>query len=350
MKPELFEDFDFTYFGEGFVNSNLNETTNNETELFSIPQLFNESEFCSDIVLDQDLISFPQISNAEICNIENAIPKKNITEINNLSDQELQACIDSNYKDTPMVLNDEIPNLFFRWLKSPPKRVNAVSPSKLQESSKPGSVFSLSLEVIAFSDGCFVPCTFVDDMIFVVQPCGRKRQKEKGKILPVKSGDLVVLDKNPIGKPLLIEESKENSTTILSVLKKGESIFSFDNLTLTCGSNAARSKNAPDSARKWDWDYYLKVEPLLSSSTTEIRPIISDLVTTDSNRSQTREKRKRPFEDVLPPAKRQALHYNISCGDYFQNAPNIQPIATFSPFQFNSFPALPEKVNFNFKF
>jgi hypothetical protein len=216
---------------------------------------------------------------------------------------------------TPEQFERVLPNcLFLRWYNTPPDRVHATSPSKLVGSSRPGTPFSFAAQLVAkCTDGKFIPFPASYDIVLVASVYGRRKLKTgatKNSDKKITLENLVKLHLNPIGKPLMVSESSENGVGARAILKQGETWVTFDDISLTCGSNAARSQNATPAARVWDWDYHIVVEAL--NPQIPITAVISKHITTDSNRSQTREKRKResdasPTFAPFPPQKKRAL-------------------------------------------
>lgn len=203
-------------------------------------------------------------------------------------------------------------SLYLKWLAIPPERVNAISPSKLNCGPRYyGTPFCFSVELVnKCSNGKFIPFKAPKDIQLVANIYGKRKPKTGAKINE-KSSTLVKLELNPVGKPLMVSETELSTPGVAATIKQGESTAIFERACLTCGSNAARSQSAPAAARIWDWDYYIKVEPV-SVLNNSIVSVVSKHITTDSNRSQTREKKKRdPLPGLVspPPAKKRAIPY-----------------------------------------
>lgn len=185
-------------------------------------------------------------------------------------------------------------NLYLRWSYSPPERVHATSPSKLLSNPRAGAPFWCSVQLCAHCPSLskYVAFPAPENITFSASIYGKRKLKTGAARTQCadqfsRRSEYVKLQNNPAGKPLLV---RGESATIETTLKKGESVAVFDSLSLTCGSNAARSPKALPAARNWDWDYHL----LIKSNTESpcVHSLISKHLTTDSNRSQTREKRK----------------------------------------------------------
>lgn len=276
-----------------------------------------------------------------------SVEKTKLPNLSDLSDRELQDLIQQNFIANESVSIDCGASLYLKWVVSPPDRVHATSPSKLTGPHRPGGSFSFSVQLVAKKDDSFIPCNANEDIVLCVRVFGRSKSKSKEENTSTKN--LVLLENNPIGKPLLVNESSP-SPVITAVIGKGESIASFSGLSVTCGSNPARSKIAPEAARDWDWDYFLKIE-VQDGYGPVVEPIISHHITTDSNRSQTREKRKRPATcndySMFPPCKKQATNFPIApYFGIFQPHPTVQAVPT--PFGFSGsygLPSLPNKLS-----
>lgn len=270
-----------------------------------------------------------EVRNERVVAVPSSIQQKKLPLLANLSDHELQEVIEQHFVDVSPKKSDQMPDLYLRWLEAPPDRVHATSPSKLGSQPKPGGSFSFSVQLVTCTENVFMPYSATEDLVLTANVYGKSKSDKKTEL---DSSSLVLLENNPIGKPLMISESGL-SCVVTAVLSKGESVATFKSVSLTCGSNPARSVNAPKAARIWDWDYYLRVNA--QKSGVIVRPLFSKHITTDSNRSQTREKRKRPDDsDVLPPSKRSA-HFPIAPNfGIFQPYPVqcSQTYATFSAF------------------
>merc|ERR1712063_42492 len=207
-------------------------------------------------------------------------------------------------------------NLYLRWSYAPPERVHATSPSKLLSNPRAGAPFWCSVQLCAHCPSLskYVALPAPEDITLSACIYGKRKLKTgaaKTQCTDQSSrrSEYVKLPNNPAGKPLLV---RGESSTIETTLKQGESVAVFDSLSLTCGSNAARSPKALPAARNWDWDYHLLVK-----SNTEalcVHSLISKHLTTDSNRSQTCEKRKLSeleeegaIESESVPVKKQRL-------------------------------------------
>jgi len=185
-------------------------------------------------------------------------------------------------------------NLYLRWSYAPPERVHATSPSKLLSNPRAGAPFWCSVQLCAHCPSLSKYVAIPASENITLSACIYGKRKLKTGAAKTQCPDqfsrrteYVKLQNNPAGKPLLV---RGESGTIETVLKEGESVAVFDSLSLTCGSNAARSPKALPAARNWDWDYHLLIKSNMESMC--IHSLISKHLTTDSNRSQTREKRK----------------------------------------------------------
>jgi len=185
-------------------------------------------------------------------------------------------------------------NLYLRWSYSPPERVHATSPSRLLTNPRAGAPFWCSVQLCAHCPSLskYVAFPAPDNITLSASIYGKRKVKTGAAKTQCseqfsRRNECIKLQNNPAGKPLLV---RGESGTVEIILKKGESVAVFDSLSLTCGSNAARSPKALPAARNWDWDYHL----LIKSNTESlcVHSLISKHLTTDSNRSQTREKRK----------------------------------------------------------
>lgn len=204
-------------------------------------------------------------------------------------------------------------NIYLKWVSSPPERVHATSPARLLTHPRPGAPFTCSVQVCVHcpSLGKYIPFPVEEDLTLSACIYGKRKPKTgAGKNHYVdyymRRSDYVKLVSNPTGKPLLLSGE---SDVIEIKIKKGESEGTFETLSLTCGSNAARSRNALPAARSWDWDYHLLIRSnSMDTSKFCIHSLMSKHLTTDSNRSQTREKRKlsecEEAQKSLPPAKK----------------------------------------------
>jgi len=193
---------------------------------------------------------------------------------------------------TPEQLNSvDKQNLYLRWVEEPPERVHATSPTRLvgSKNPRPGAPFCYSVQLVAYSQqfGVYVPYPAPEKMVISAHMYG-KRKTKTGKPDTTGYNDFVKLITNPVGKPLMV---RNDSGIIDTILEKGQTIAVFDQVSLTCGSNAARAKSAPSEAKGWDWDYHILIKSVHDS--LSIYSLMSKHITTDSNRSQTREKRKR---------------------------------------------------------
>jgi len=286
-------------------------------------------------VLSSATTHFPVAKEESITFPHAPVPKKKLPPIDELSDQELQETIDQHFVDLIPHKNDQQSDLYLRWLQAPPDRVHATSPSKLSNTNKPGGTFSFSLQLVTCFENSFVPYPAPEDIDLVARIYGRTKSKNKNDEEPINSAAYVLLEKNPIGKSLLAAES---GNSVTATLCKGECVVTFSGVYLTCGSNPARSPSAPLAARDWDWDYFMKVEVTdqHKHAGAPIRSLFSRHITTDSNRSQTREKRRRPNEMVFPPCKRNAPNCPIAPNfGIFQPHP-VQSAHTFNPLNDNS--------------
>jgi len=240
--------------------------------------------------------------------------------LRDLTPKELQMHVDKNFKEIPTSsIKESVPPIL-RWITPPPERVHATSPSKLTEVHKPGGAFSFTVQLVSLcEDGTFAPYIANEDITLSVCVCGKNKHKgEKNgsknsspeHFENVNFSDLVVLHKNPIGKPLIVLDTNPNAT-VETIIRKGDSVTIFSGISLTCGSNAARSRTAPEAAKDWDWDYFLRVNV---ENLNTFGPLVSEHITTDSNRSQTREKKKRerPTDLSFPPAKKHASNFPIT--------------------------------------
>lgn len=247
-----------------------------------------------------------------------ASPPAGPTSSSDLNDEELMSLIDANLISNPSELQlaeADSSMLYLRWIKAPPPRVNATSPAQLAQSQKIGTTFSFSVQLVArIADGKFIVMPATEDINIVATMYGIKKSKTTTKQYRADpKAEMVLLQNNPIGKPLLV---LDGSKPVEGTIKKNESSINFDNLSLSCGSNAARSPNAPPAARVWDWDYYMQVSS--KNSEIKLRPLLSNTIATDSNRSQTREKRKRESANMnnsIPDPKKQKL----GCSPFVQN-------------------------------
>jgi len=261
------------------------------------------------------------------------LPCKKLPALDNFSDQELQETIDQHFLNVVPHKTDRCCDLYLRWVQPPPDRVHATSPSKLSSSNKPGGTFTVSVQLVACLDNSFVPYPAPEDIDFIARIYGKRKSKTNKPTQEETNNSpcYVPLDNNPIGKPLLAASVKSAVTATLS---KGESMITFTGVYLTCGSNPARSPTAPIAARDWDWDYFMKVEVNgENDNSATIRSLLSRHITTDSNRSQTREKRRRSDDFEIPPCKRNAPNCPI--------APNFgifqpHPVQSIRPYPFNS--------------
>jgi len=255
-----------------------------------------------------------------------------------LSPQELHDTIARRYVEVSPSPLEPHRGLFLRWREAPPDRVHATSPSKLGEGRRPGGTFHFSVELVAVRENqTFGPFVATEDLVLQARIYGKKKAKSTHS--PRSEDEVICVDEmkhlelNPIGKPLLVMESDPTNSSVRVHLKKGESVANFSGVSLTCGSNAARSQNAPASARVWDWEYYLDISFTESESEISTKSVIPKHITTDSNRSQTREKRKRPVElqQDTPSAKRPSQFPVIApYGSY-------QPLAAHTPTSFTPF-------------
>lgn len=204
----------------------------------------------------------------------------------------------------------ESQSLYLRWVTCPPERVHATSPSRLLPNAREGAPFGFSLQLVAHcpATGKYVPFIADRDIPFTASIYGKRKPKTgavKGNInMTTGRTEYVKLHLNPVGRALLMQDGAD---VVQAVVKKGDSMLNFSELSLTCGSNAARSKKAIPAARVWDWDYHLLIKPL--NQDICIHSLMSKHLTTDSNRSQTRKKRKRNDSDVailceLPATKK----------------------------------------------
>jgi len=246
------------------------------------------------------------------------------------TDDLMENSINRNYISTPSAIQQSLADsnsLYLRWSVSPPDRVHATSPSKLNQGSRCGTPFSFSVELVTkCSNGTFIPFSPSEDIQLVAHVYGKRKPKTGAKTVTNAKSKFVLLEENPIGKPLMVHESS-STPGVRSTIRKGETMATFDGVSLTCGSNAARSQNAPPAARVWDWDYHIRVDVVESEKIIE--PLYSKHITTDSNRSQTREKRKREDSSVAlssPPLKKKLFPLSLH-GESFP-APKV-----FAPFK-----------------
>jgi hypothetical protein len=116
----------------------------------------------------------------------------------------------------------------------------------------------------------------------------------------------VPLTTNPEGSPLLVSGSTDTLSStegyVDIMVQEGSTMATFDLLSLTCGSNAARSSKASAAARAWDWEYHMLISQVLQNEEhVSLQSVMSRHITTDSNRSLTREKRKASDEGPVAP-------------------------------------------------
>lgn len=312
--------------------------------------LFNEVDLSELFSTNSAPISTSEINCA---NPKVSEPRK-LPKLSDLSDHELQEIIEENFVDIPP---HESPlglpsGVYLRWSVSPPDRVHATSPSKLGTPHRGprGGTFSFSVQLVTCSENVFVPYTATEDMTLVARIYGKSKYEKKldRACDPDRDGSnsFVFLEKNPIGNPLLMFDSSAEPVVSV-VIAKGESIASFNNVVLTCGSNPARSASAPAAAKVWDWDYFLKIDVVRPSGSV-IRSLFSEHITTDSNRSQTREKRKRPaeFPTLFPSCKRPANYPIAPNFGIFQprSIKGVQPFAGSFGLAFPAFPSTSLKL------
>lgn len=235
-------------------------------------------------------------------------------------------------------------NLYLRWSLPPPDRVHATSPSRLVTHPRPGTPFECSVQLCAHCPtiGKYIPYPVESDITLSACIYGKRKPKTgAGKShyndYYMRRSDYVKLSHNPAGNPLML---RGNSSVIDVTIPKGKSTANFVNLSLTCGSNAARSRKALPAARGWDWDYHL----LIRSETEKfcIHSLMSKHLTTDSNRSQTREKRKlselneESVEKASPPTKRRKLVVSQTSPESSSSDEDTLPIS-FRPVRMQTF-------------
>lgn len=277
-----------------------------------------------------------------------------LPDLSQLGATELHELMEERYVESSVSLFEPHRGLFLRWKAAPPDRVHATSPSKLGEGRRAGGTFHFTLELVAVRENhTFGPFPATEDQFFQARVYGKKKCKStssprtEDEVISVE--EMKHLELNPIGKPLLIVDSDPSNVQVIGHLKKGSSVVTFAGVSLTCGSNAARSQNAPASARVWDWEYYLSVSTE-KADLINTKAVIPKHITTDSNRSQTREKRKRPdLHHDVPPAKRAPQFPVIAPYGPFPSpaqASSFAGRASFAPFYpaLASFPNCPTKL------
>ena len=191
-----------------------------------------------------------------------------------------------------------------------PDRINATSPSRLATRARPGANFTVAVQLVAKcpTSGASVAAVAQEDVRLRAQIWGKRRLPKKLR-QKKNAGEraFVPLTTNPEGAPLLVSGASDATCSpegfVDIMVKKGASIGTFDMLSLTCGSNAARSSKASAAARAWDWEYHMLVSQVLQNEGHDcLQPLMSRHITTDSNRSLTREKRKASDEGMAAPA------------------------------------------------
>ena len=315
-----------------FIDEAQKLTEEAESSILSPLNFFGEESFAA---LDNSTSSgpVPSVPQIDVAFTGSPLPPAVPASISDLNDEELLSLIDENFIAHPSELqlaDADTSMLYLRWVKAPPARVNATSPSQLVQSSKAGTTFSFSVQLVAkIADGKFIAMPATEDINLVATMYGIKKSKTSSKQYRADpKAEMVLLQNNPIGKPLLVSDG---SKPVEATIKKNESSTNFDNISLSCGSNAARSPNAPPAARVWDWDYYMKVSS--KNSEINVRPLVSNTIATDSNRSQTREKRKRESANMnsnIPDPKKQKL----GCSPFVQSyqQPTMQSFPFHSHF------------------
>ena len=203
---------------------------------------------------------------------------------------------------------------------APPERVHATSPAKLVSNPRPGAPFKCSVQLCVHNPSInkYLPYEAETPIKLYASIFGKRKPKTgAGRThyndYYMRRSDYVKLINNPVGKPLLV---CGDSGIIETIIKKGESKASFDSLSLTCGSNAARSRKALPAARGWDWDYHLMISTDYEGIC--MHSLMSKQLTTDSNRSQTREKRKLSELDGIesaPEPKKRKISNTIEESD-----------------------------------
>jgi len=261
------------------------------------------------------------------------------------TDSRIYEIIEQQFEPQPtyeQTMAADTKNLYLRWSASPPDRVHATSPSRLMTNPRPGTPFDCSVQLCVHCPtlGKYIP--YVAEKNITLSACIYGKRKPKtgaGKSnyndYYMRRSDYVKLTTNPAGSPLLLFS---DSAIVEVTVKKGESIADFSNLSLTCGSNAARSRKALPAARGWDWDYHLLIQT--NSENVCVHSLMSKHLTTDSNRSQTREKRK--LSDVTPnqktpSPKRRKLTDSSSGSDSLESSDDdISSIQQQTPVPFNN--------------
>lgn len=200
--------------------------------------------------------------------------------------------------------------LFFLPEHDVPDRINATSPSRLATRARPGANFTVAVQLVAKSPatGGYVAAVAPYDMRIRAQIWGKRRLPKKLRHKKAYGERAFVpLTTNPEGNPLLVSGASNamacSDGYVDVVVKQGTDVATFNLLSLTCGSNAARSSSASAAARAWDWEYHLLVSQVLANGEQGLRPVMSRHITTDSNRSLTREKRK-ASDDGQPQLKK----------------------------------------------
>lgn len=225
-------------------------------------------------------------------------------------------------------------NLYLRWFVPPPDRVHATSPSRLMTHPRPGTRFDCGVQLCAHCPtlGKYIPYTAEKNITLSACIYGKRKpktgaNKSNYNDYYMRRSDYVKLTTNPTGAPLLLSS---DSAIVDITIKKGESKANFNNLSLTCGSNAARSRKALPAARGWDWDYHLLIR--CTSEDVCVHSLMSKHLTTDSNRSQTREKRKLseaiPKEQNSPSPKRRKLSDSSSGSDTQESSSSDDDVRT----------------------
>jgi len=205
--------------------------------------------------------------------------------------------------------------LLFHPAHEVPDRINATSPSRLATRARPGANFTVAVLLLGRCPrtGGWVRAAAPRDMRLRAQIWAKRRLPKKARQQRAAAArEFVPLSANPEGAPLLVCGSQAalacEGGHVDVRLRAGTAEASFEQLSLTCGSNAARSSKASAAARAWDWEYHMLVSEVRQEGAAAVPALMSRHITTDSNRSLTREKR-RPDESsesspVPPPSKR----------------------------------------------
>ena len=142
---------------------------------------FGEEPFSVDSSTSSAPSTGPQMDAAFV----GSLPVAGPTSLCDMNDEELLSLIEENLITHPsdtQIAEADTSMLYLRWIKAPPPRVNATSPSQLVQSQKAGTTFSFSVQLVAkIADGKFIAMPATEDITVAAAMYGIKKSKTSSK-------------------------------------------------------------------------------------------------------------------------------------------------------------------------